>query len=104
MQLSSDMQENAKNVREISKNANIVKNEADDTRAKTKESIDISYEASQRVIDMSNTISIMMSDLQSTFKISQKNEDTAKELSDISDKMLKISKNLDRDLSQFKVD
>ena len=104
MQLSSDMQENAKNVREISKNANIVKNEADDTRAKTKESIDISHEASKRVLDMSNTISIMMNDLQNTFEISQKNETIAKELSGISDRMLKISKNLERDLSQFKVD
>ncbi len=104
MQLSSDMQENAKNVREISTNANMVKNEAGNTRAKTKESIDISYEASKRVMDMSNTISIMMNDLENTFEISQKNKTIAKELSGISDRMLKISKNLEKDLSQFRVD
>ena len=104
IQLSSDMQENAENARKISTNANMVKSEADETKIKTKEFIDISSEASKRVLEMSNTISIMMEDLQGTFKISQKNEDIAKELTDISVRMLKISKNLESDLSQFRVE
>ena len=90
--------------KEISQNANMVKNEADGTRAKTKESINISNETAKRVSDMSNTISIMMEDLKDTSEISQKNRDIAKVLSDISDRMLKISKNLDSELSQFRVD
>jgi methyl-accepting chemotaxis protein len=104
MQLSSDMEKNAKNIRKISTDANIVKNEADETRIKTKESMDLSHEASERVKEMSNTISYMMTDLKSTFDIAQHNEGIAKELSNISDKMLKISKTLENDLSQFKVD
>ncbi len=104
MQLSSDMQKNSEKVREISLNANIVKDKAKETRAKTKESIAISNDASKRVLDMSVIISVMMNDLNGTFKISKKNEELSKELSNISEKMLKISQSLDGSLSKFKVD
>ena len=104
MQLSSDMQENSTKVREISLNANIVKNRAEETRAKTKESIAISNDASKRVLSMSDTISVMMEDLHDTFEISKKNENMAKDLSNISEKMLNISQNLEISLSKFKAD
>ncbi|NOX15690.1 MAG: methyl-accepting chemotaxis protein, partial [Epsilonproteobacteria bacterium] len=103
MQLSADMQKNAKNIREISLNADIVKNGADETRIKTNESIATSKESLQRAIDVSSMITVMMKNMQEAFEASKNNEKIAKELSNISEKMSKVSKDLDDDLSQFKV-
>ncbi len=103
MQLSADMQENSSNIRAISSNADIVKNSADETRVKTKESITISKESLQRATDVSGMITVMMKNMQEAFEASKNNEEIAKELSNISEKMSKVSKDLDDDLSQFKV-
>jgi len=103
IQLSGDMQENAKNISGISLRAEDVKTEAFETKRKTKDAIKISKETSSRVTEISKMTEEMMTNMKKTFEISNNNEKIANELSNISNKMSKISKALEEELTKFKV-
>ncbi len=103
MQLSEDMQKNAKNISEVSARAEDVKVEAEETKIKTKDAISISKEASNRVTEISKMTKDMMKNMEKTYEISNNNEKIANELTNISEKMSRISKSLDSELSKFKV-
>ncbi len=103
MQLSTDMQENAKNIADVSHRAENVKTEAEETKTKTKDAIEISKEASNRVTEISKMIEEITKNMEKTYEISDNNEKISYELAKISEKMAKISKTLDQELSNFKV-
>lgn len=103
MQLSDQMEKNAIYMKEVSQDAQEVRNETDKTKEKTKESIEISKEASKKVVEISHSTKVMMEQMTETFQASNTNEKIAEELAKISEKMATVSKDLDETLSLFKV-
>lgn len=101
-QLSSHMEENSQNIRTISNNANEVQTKTEETKDKTLQSIDISKKASKKVVEISHLTNVMMDQMKRTLSLSNTNEEIAKDLSVISQKMLETSKTLDKTLSIFK--
>jgi methyl-accepting chemotaxis protein len=101
-QLSSHMEENSENIRTISNNANEVQTKTEETKDKTLQSIDISKKASKKVVEISHLTNVMMDQMKKTLSLSNTNEEIAKDLSVISQKMLETSKTLDKTLSIFK--
>jgi len=100
--LSSSMETNALMIREISANADEVKNQAENTKDKTLETIESSKEASKQVAEISELTKSMMKQMKSTFEASNSNEKVAVELSDIAENMANTAKDLDSTLSTFK--
>ncbi|MDD3344398.1 MAG: methyl-accepting chemotaxis protein [Sulfurospirillaceae bacterium] len=101
-QLSSHMEENSLNIRNISDSAFNVQNETEETKDRTLQSIEISKRASKKVVEISHMTNVMMEQMKKTLSLSNTNETIAGELSEISSKMLDMSKNLDSTLSTFK--
>lgn len=101
-QLSSNMEENSLNIRNISDSAFNVQNETEETKDRTLQSIEISKRASKKVVEISHMTNVMMEQMKNTLRLSNTNESIAEELSEISSSMLEMSKNLDSTLSTFK--
>ena len=102
-QLSSSMEVNAVAMRDVSSNAEEVRDEAEKTKEKTAESIGISKEASKKVVEISHLTKGMMEQMNQTINTSSDNEKIAKELAQISEEMTNIALDLDTTLSTFKV-
>jgi len=102
-QLSSAMEINAAAIIDVSNSAEEVKNEADKTKTKTSETINISKEASRKVVEISYLTKNMIDQMNQTINTSNNNEKIAYDLSCISEEMTKISENLEASLSVFKV-
>jgi len=102
-QLSTSMESNAVAMEEVSSSAEMVKKEADETKNKTLESIEISKKASKKVVEISHLTHIMMDQMKETIKTSDHNEVVSKDLANISEEMTNIAVNLDKILSTFKV-
>jgi len=101
-QLSTHMETNADHIRLISTNALDVQSETEETKNRTLESIKISKQSSQKVIEILHMTGQMMEQMKTTLSLSNNNEKIATTLSVISQKMLESSKNLDTTLSTFK--
>ena len=102
-QLSTSMEKNAIAMEEVSSSAEMVKKEADKTKNKTSESIEISKKASKKVVEISHLTYMMMDQMKDTIKTSDHNEVIAKDLANISEDMTNIALDLDKTLSTFKV-
>ena len=101
-QLSTHMEENSLNIRNISDSAFNVQNETEETKDRTLQSIEVSKRASKKVVEISHMTNIMMEQMKKTLSLSTSNEKIAEELSAISANMLETSKSLDSTLSTFK--
>ncbi len=102
-QLSSSMEVNAVAMRDVSSSAEEVRDEAEKTKEKTAESIEISKEASKKIVEISYLTKSMMEHMNKTINTSSDNEKIAKELAKISEEMTNIASDLDKTLSTFKV-
>jgi methyl-accepting chemotaxis protein len=102
-QLSSSMEVNAIAMRDVSNSAENVRDEAERTKEKTAESIEISKEASKKVVEISHLTKSMMDQMNQTINTSSDNEKIAKELAQISEEMTNIANDLESTLSAFKV-
>ena len=101
-QLSGNMETNSQNIRLISDDAIDVQKEANETKDKTLQSIEISKKASKKVVEISHLVNLMMEQMRLTLGLSNNNEVIANELSEISKKMLETSHQLESTLSVFK--
>ena len=79
-----------------------VQKEANETKDKTLQSIEISKKASKKVVEISHLVNLMMEQMRLTLGLSNNNEVIANELSEISKKMLETSHQLESTLSVFK--
>ena len=102
-QLSSSMEINATAMKDVSSSAESVRDEAEKTKEKTAESIEISKEASKKVVEISHLTKSMMEQMNKTISTSSDNEKISKELAQISQEMTNIALDLDATLSTFKV-
>jgi len=102
-QLSSSMEVNAEAMRDVSSCAEVVRDEAEKTKEKTAGSIEISKEASKKVVEISHLTKTMMTQMNQTISTSSDNENISKELAKISEDMTNIALDLDSTLSTFKV-
>ena len=102
-ELSSSMENNAAAMEEVSNNAEEVRQETDNTKNKTVDSIKVAKNASQKVVEISHLTNVMMDQMKETIKTSDNNAIVAQDLSHISKNMTKIAVNLDEILSTFKV-
>ncbi len=97
------MEINAVAMRDVSSSAEEVRDEAEKTKEKTAESIEISKEASKKVVEISHLTKSMMEQMNQTINTSSDNEKIATELAQISEEMTNIALDLDKTLSTFKV-
>lgn len=102
-QLSSSMEVNAVAMKDVSTNAETVRDEAKKTQDKTTETIEISKEASRKVVEISHLTKNMMEHMNETIRTSTDNEKISKELAKVSEDMTNIANDLDSTLSVFKV-
>ncbi len=102
-QLSDSIEFNAIAMQDVSNCAEVVRNEAEQTKEKTAESIKISKEASKKVVEISHLTKNMMEQMNKTISTSNNNEKTARELTKISEEMTNIATELDLTLCAFKV-
>jgi len=102
-QLSSSMETNAIAMRDVSSSAEEVRDEAEKTKEKTAGTIEISKEASKKVVEISHLTKNMMEQMSETINSSSDNEKIAGELTKISEDMTIIANDLERTLSSFKV-
>jgi len=101
-QLSSSMETNAIAMRDVSSSAEEVREEAEKTKNKTAGTIEISKEASRKVVEISHLTKNMMEQMNQTINSSSDNEKIAEELAKISEDMTNIADDLDSTLSSFK--
>jgi methyl-accepting chemotaxis protein len=102
-QLSENMEQNATHMRTVSQSAQDVRDETEKTKEKTIESIEISKEASKKVVEISHLTKVMMEQMTETFEASNTNEKIAEDLAKISQNMAVVSTDLEKTLSTFKV-
>ena len=102
-QLSSHMENNAENIHLISSHASKVEAETLETKKRTLESMGDAKEASAKVVESVQMTTQMMEQMQKTLALSHNNKAIASEFSEISQKMLQTSLQLEETLSSFKV-
>ena len=103
IQLSSSMETNAKAMIDVSSSAEIVRDEAKNTQEKTAQTIDVSKEASKKVVEISTLTKKMMKQMNQTIESSNQSKQVAESLSEISKEMTHIASDLEKALSTFKV-
>lgn len=103
MDLSDNMQHNAKQIEDVAINAQGVMDKAAQTKDRTKDSIGVSKKSSQKAVEIARMTKVLMEKMHTTMKTSQDNEGVAKALLEISSVLQEASAKLEKDLSSFKV-
>ncbi len=101
--LSVDMEQNAKQIEQISTDAQDLKIQASNTQKQTSESIVIAESSSQKIVEIIAGVQRVVKEIDKMLEVSNENKAISDELSTISKDMVNMSNSLGEILSSFKV-
>ena len=101
--LSTQMENNANNISEVSKKADSAKEEIENTKNKMEDTIDTSKRSSQKAVIIAKLTKDLMEKMNETMSISKETQEIAQQLSNIAKELKESSNNLENNLEKFKV-